>query len=276
MRKMLAGVAALLMLAACNRNQKTEDGIEYKILRTEDTARTVTKGDMLIVDVYAVIGEKDSVLFDTYKNKRPFTLPAEEPTLKGIFDILKKGDSAMFFIQADSFYAKSMGQPLPAGFKASDKIKFTVSVIDIYSQEEMQRQQEEKAMQAIIMDSLAVTNYIQAITDLKATESGLKYQVVKAGKGKAAKKGDKVMVKYRGTLVDGTLFDETKPGQPDFTFNVGMQQVMPGWDEGLQLMKEGDSFKFIIPWRLAYGPRGQGPIPPFSSLIFDVELIKVN
>ncbi len=276
MRKMLAGMAALLMLAACNQNQKTDDGIEYKIIRTNDTARVVAKGDMLMVDVKAVVGENDTVMFDTYSNKRPFTLPSDEPTLKSVFALLKKGDSAMFFIIADTFYQKSMQQPLPAGIHAGDKIKFTISILDIYSQQELQDRQQEKAMEGIMMDSLAVLKYSEGLNGLVTTPSGLKYMVIKAGKGKSVKKDDKVMVKYKGTLLNGTLFDETKPGQPDFTFNVGKQQVIPGWDEGLQLMKEGDVFKFIIPWQLAYGPSGSGPIPPFSSLVFEVELIKVN
>ena len=273
---MLAAMAALLMLAACNRNQKTESGIEYKILRTSDTARTVTKGDFLMVHVKAVAGASDTVMFNTYESKTPFNLPSEEPTLKEIFEVIKKGDSVEFFIIADTFYAKSMMQPMPKGINPGDKIKFTISIIDIYNQEELQKRQQEKAMEAIIMDSIATLNITQNISDLKTTASGLKYQVIKSGKGKKVKSGDKISVKYKGTLLNGSVFDETKPGQPDFTFNVGKQQVIPGWDEGLQLMKEGDVFKLIIPWRLAYGQHGQGPIPPFSTLVFEVELIKVN
>jgi FKBP-type peptidyl-prolyl cis-trans isomerase len=115
---------------------------------------------------------------------------------------------------------------------------------------------------------------ISTLPDAKKTASGLYYVVEKTGKGKAAKKGDKVQVLYKGTLLNGQVFDENlKDG---ISFPVGLGQVIPGWDEMLQLMKEGDKVKAIIPWNLAYGPRGNGPIPPFSTLVFEMELVKVN
>jgi FKBP-type peptidyl-prolyl cis-trans isomerase len=88
--------------------------------------------------------------------------------------------------------------------------------------------------------------------------------------------GNKVTVKYKGSFLDGKVFDQTKEGQPDFVFNVGAKMVIPGWDEGLQLMKEGETCRLLIPWNLGYGEFGSGPIPPFSSLLFDIELVKVE
>ncbi len=105
--------------------------------------------------------------------------------------------------------------------------------------------------------------------------SGLQYRVLAAGSGKSPKEGDKVTVNYRGTLVDGTEFDSSYSRNQPATFAVG--QVIPGWTEGLQLMKEGDKWELVIPANLAYGERGAGArIPPNSTLIFEVELISVN
>jgi len=107
------------------------------------------------------------------------------------------------------------------------------------------------------------------------TPSGLKYVVITSGNGKTPGPADKVTVHYRGTLTNGTEFDSSyKRGQPA-TFPV--DRVIPGWTEALQLMKEGDKWKLTIPPNLAYGERGAGAtIPPNSTLIFEVELIKVN
>ena len=107
------------------------------------------------------------------------------------------------------------------------------------------------------------------------TQSGLQYEVLVSGTGKSPSASDSVTVNYRGTLTDGTEFDSSyKRGQPA-VFPVN--RVIPGWTEALQLMKEGDKWKLTIPPQLAYGERGAGKvIPPNSTLVFEVELIKVN
>lgn len=104
--------------------------------------------------------------------------------------------------------------------------------------------------------------------------SGLQYKVLVEGSGKTPKATDSVTVNYRGTLIDGKEFDDSyKRGQPA-TFEVG--KVIRGWTEALQLMKEGAKWQLFIPPTLAYGDRGAGPIPPNSTLIFEVELISVK
>lgn len=104
--------------------------------------------------------------------------------------------------------------------------------------------------------------------------SGLQYEVLKEGNGKQPKATDKVKCDYEGTLIDGTMFDSSiKRGQPAV---FGVNQVIPGWVEALQLMSEGAKWRLYIPAELGYGAQGAGEmIPPHSTLIFDVELIEV-
>ncbi|UKK48271.1 FKBP-type peptidyl-prolyl cis-trans isomerase [Prevotella sp. E9-3] len=104
--------------------------------------------------------------------------------------------------------------------------------------------------------------------------SGLQYQVIKEGNGKKPSAKDSVKCHYEGFLIDGTVFDSSvQRGEPAV---FGLQQVIAGWTEGLQLMQEGAKYRFFIPYRLAYGEGGAGQmIPPFATLIFDVELIEV-
>jgi FKBP-type peptidyl-prolyl cis-trans isomerase FklB len=105
--------------------------------------------------------------------------------------------------------------------------------------------------------------------------SGLQYMVLQEGNGRKPKASDQVVCHYEGFLIDGTVFDSSiQRGEPA-TF--GLQQVIAGWTEGLQLMQEGAKYRFFIPYRLAYGEGGAGGmIPPFATLIFDVELIEVK
>jgi FKBP-type peptidyl-prolyl cis-trans isomerase len=107
------------------------------------------------------------------------------------------------------------------------------------------------------------------------TDSGLRYKVVKKGEagGKQPGPRSRVTVHYRGTLVDGKEFDSSyKRGEP---IAFGLNQVIPGWTEGVQLMSEGDTYELVLPYDLGYGERGTGGIPPRATLVFTVELLKV-
>ena len=110
--------------------------------------------------------------------------------------------------------------------------------------------------------------------EVKTTPSGLQYEVLKEGDGPMPAATDSVKVHYTGRLLDGTVFDSSVSRGEPATFPLN--RVIPGWTEGLQLMKEGAKYTFFIPSDLAYGPQGAGQIPPHSTLIFDVELIKVG
>lgn len=110
--------------------------------------------------------------------------------------------------------------------------------------------------------------------NVKTLPSGLQYEILKEGNGKKPKATDQVKCDYEGTLIDGTLFDSSiKRGEPAI---FGVNQVIPGWVEALQLMSEGSKWRLYIPAELGYGAQGAGEmIPPHSTLIFDVELIEV-
>ncbi len=110
---------------------------------------------------------------------------------------------------------------------------------------------------------------------VKTTSSGLQYEVIEGTIGQKPKATDKVKVHYEGTLVDGTVFDSSyRRGEP---ISFGLQQVIAGWTEGLQLMSIGSKYKLYIPYQLGYGERGAGAsIPPYSALIFTVELLGIE
>ena len=136
----------------------------------------------------------------------------------------------------------------------------------------------EKAMEKQYADNKAAGEKFLAENatkeGVKTTESGLQYKVIKEGQGEIPTKSSTVKVHYKGTLIDGTEFDSSYKREEPTSFRA--DRVIAGWTEGLQLMKEGAKYRFFIPYLLGYGANGAGSsIPPYSTLIFDVELIKV-
>jgi FKBP-type peptidyl-prolyl cis-trans isomerase len=142
-------------------------------------------------------------------------------------------------------------------------------------QEYMQQAMERKTAK-LQEESKAYLENNKKTEGVNVTSSGLQYKVLTAGKGKAPLATDNVTVHYTGKLVDGTVFDSSvSRGEPA---SFAVNQVIPGWTEALQLMHEGDKWLIFVPSDLGYGPQGAGggQIPPHATLIFEVELIKVN
>ena len=139
--------------------------------------------------------------------------------------------------------------------------------------EYFEKQAKEQAQQAIAEGKVFLEENARR-PEVIQTKSGLQYEVLSEGSGRSPKATDTVRCHYEGRLLDGSVFDSSyKRGEPaDF----GLNQVIAGWTEGVQLMKEGAKYRFYIPYLLGYGERGAGAsIPPYSTLVFDVELIKV-
>ena len=144
-----------------------------------------------------------------------------------------------------------------------------VAAFNSFNQKAQQRIEAQKAKQAEELDKVSA--------GFQKTDSGLRYQIIQEGAGEQAAAGQTVSVHYKGQLLDGTVFDSSYKRQQPIDFVLGQGQVIPGWDEGVLLLKVGDKARFVIPSDLAYGSRGAGGvIPPDAALIFDVELVAVS
>ena len=134
---------------------------------------------------------------------------------------------------------------------------------------------QQKATEAAQAEAKAFLDENANKEGVKVTASGLQYKVLKEGEGAQPGAEDEVTVHYTGKLLNGTVFDSSVNRGEPATFPLN--RVIPGWTEGVQLMKEGAKYEFFIPSDLAYGPQGiPNVIPPHSTLVFEVELIKVN
>src|SRR5690606_12314470 len=152
----------------------------------------------------------------------------------------------------------------------------------VKSQEQaMQEMQEQAARQKEVDDQLLQEYFAQNGINPSKTESGLYYQIVKEGSGSTATPGQQVTVNYTGRTLDGNVFDSNVDPAfnhvEPFTFPLGQGAVIPGWDEGVALLKKGSKAKLFIPSPLAYGPASPGPeIPANSILVFDVEVTDIK
>ena len=163
------------------------------------------------------------------------------------------------------------GNPLKVANKDAQKI------VENYFKEKEQQLNAQRAEQGKVSRKAGEDYLRKNATNegVVVLPSGLQYKVLTNGQGKKPKATDEVVCHYEGFLVDGTVFDSSYQRGEPATFRLN--QVITGWTEGLQLMEECAKYRFFIPYRLGYGENGAGTlIPPYSTLIFDVELIKVN
>ncbi|MCP1385416.1 FKBP-type peptidyl-prolyl cis-trans isomerase [Runella salmonicolor] len=284
-KSILSLFAAGALLAACNNRVSVSDtGLKYQIHDQKGDGRKPKIGDILTVQL-VLKNSRDSVLRDTYKEGRPLQVMLQTPPFKGSFEeglaMLAKGDSASFFVSADSLFTRMM-QPLPPGIAKGTDIQFTVKVLEVQNEQEFQKGQAAAREGQIKVDAKIIDAYV-AKNSLKTVEtpSGLNYVIVKEGDGVKPVAGNMVSVHYVGKLLDGKEFDSSyknpQSGGKPVDFPIGQGMVIPGWEEGIMNMKKGGKSTFIIPSSLAYGEAGSpGTIPPNSVLVFDVELVDVK
>lgn len=278
----LLTVACVFSFNSCSKykgfKQDKESGIYYKFyVQNKDSVQAQT-GD--VVSLLYQLSLKDSVLVSTI----PIQELVQESIYNGdVYDAIRMihvGDSATFILDADTFF-HYMGGENPFDSK---ELYFTFKMTELMPKAEVDAMMAEQEAQynaymeqAKAAEDSLMQNYI-AKNKIKVapTASGLYFIPKKAGKGAQAMAGQKVAVHYVGKLLDGTEFDNSiKRGEP-IEFVLGQGRVIPGWDEGIAMMKEGEKAVLLIPSNLAYGERGNQVIPPCSPLVFDVELVKVG
>jgi len=269
------------VLTSCDkfRTSVTDSGLKYQLHEHNDEGRLAKVGDILSFHL-VLKNDKDSILRDTYKELIPYKMALQPASFKGAFEegltLLAKGDSATFFVSADSLFGKAM-QPMPPSIAKGSDVSFTVKMLEVQTREEFEKGQEAARAKQKETDAKLVSDFLTKarLTNIQRTPSGLTYAVTTPGTGPQPVRGDSVQVRYTGKLLNGKEFDSnTADG---ILFPVGMGMVIPGWDEGILRLKKGDKATFVIPSTLAYGEQGvPGSIPPNSVLTFEVELVNVR
>ena len=290
MALMLVGV----MSACAEKNpypgyEKNQNGLYYQFFSQND-GEMPQVGDLLEVSICCMVNDSTPLIPNT-RNIMKLQEPAFAGDINEGLAMMHKGDSASFIVNIDSTFKYLFGQPtLPAEFNSTDVMRFEVKVNDFYPEKvyaqnyanEVKNRNadrvaalqndypEETAKAANALAAYLAKNNIVA----EPTETGLYYVVTEEGNGEHPEVGKPVTMHYTGKLLDGTVFDSSVERDEPFQFVLGVGQVIPGWDEGVQLMTKGEKGVLYIPYYLGYGERQAGDkIVPFSNLIFDVELI---
>ena len=236
-------------------------------------------GDLVELTLACTVNDTNTIIPPS-KNIIQLAEPAFKTDFREGIAMMHRGDSASFIVNIGSTFKYVFGVPeLPSEFNSSDVMKFDVKVDDFYPESEYvtkmvesikNRYPEETEKAAAEMQSYFAENQIVA----SPTASGLYYVMTQEGNGEMPKVGSNVKVHYTGKLLNGNVFESSiERGEP-IEVTIGMGYVIPGWDEGIMMMSKGEKGVLYSPYYLGYGDRGAGPaIPPFTNLIFEVELI---
>lgn len=294
-------VVSVSMGACQKKTETTSDGIEYTYIK--EGSEKPNNGEFVVYHFTAKTGS-DSTFISSYDQPTPAYLQYNDSTerFSGIDEIflgLRKGDSIVVNATAEKIFGATGTPP----FLSSDEnVTISIGVVDVLEEqvfqdyfndlfEANQKKQSELAEVQLAEDVKILEDYIAANNlDATQTESGLFYVIEEVGNGPEVEAGNTVAVNYTGYVLDGTVFDtsiesvarenntfmEQRPYEP-IEVQVGMGMVIPGWDEGLQYLKQGSKAKLLIPSTLAYGSRPAGEVIKANSvLIFDVEVTEVK
>lgn len=257
--------------------EKTESGLYYKF-HNQNVGDTPELMELIDLQIACFINDSSVII----PNNR-MIMQMIEPLFAGdIYDGIKMmsvGDSASFIVRTDSTFMTLFQLPtLPTEFSKTDVMRFEIKLNDFYPESEFANKQMEYMKKTYKNETENAENELNKyLKENKLnpirTESGLYYLQTKSGNGENPQVGTQVKVHYTGKLLDGTVFDSSISRNEPIQFDLGVGQVIPGWDEGIRLMSKGEKGILFIPYYLGYGDRGAGAIPPFATLIFDVELV---
>lgn len=290
----LFSLALVCIITLSCSDKETPGGVKYTVLKKGDGVE-VASGQFLVMDL-SLRDTKDSIWFNTKDSGYPAVLPVPDASMLkddgeyGVFKALTKGDCVTFKVSAENIFTKTRRRPIPKGVESTSLFTFVANLKDVWTQEQVQAFQMEMSRESqrkqITIDSTIIANHLKEKSlEAKSTPSGIRYVVLKEGKGELATQGKVAFVHYAGFTLEGKIFDTSLSSvAKENGFNNGGRnepypvpvvtgQVIQGWHDMIQMMNKGMKVRAYIPSHLAYGQSGNGPaIPPNTVLMFDMEL----
>lgn len=294
MRKRFVFFLALVFTFSSCDKEETPGGVEFTRIIKGD-GKMVEPGSYLLLNLI-VRDENDSVWLDTRDKQTPTYVRVERENEKfpspgeaGVYRLLSKGDSVTFDLDVTTIYELTWMKPVPKKFRRDMKVNYTLKVLDVLTdsafnaiQQQRKFQEEQSRYQHQIRQFTLDTTQIEIFLRQKGkkaeqTASGIRYIISKQGKGRPSETGDVANVFYKGSLLDGKVFDSNQGTKSPVRVPVGKQRVIAAWDEILKMMPEGTRLTAYIPSLLAYGDSGFDKIiPPNTILVFEMEISKIE
>jgi FKBP-type peptidyl-prolyl cis-trans isomerase len=277
----------MIICLSCHRNSEHPgftglgNGTWYKLHKIGENAVKPQPGDYVTVNL-AYSTMKDSVFFRGTR-KLQIDTPAYNGSVDACFALMAEGDSATFILMAGDFFSKTLGTASPEFIGADGSVKINAGMQNIQSREDYEKEKE--AFLTWIEDfgdyeKVVLKQFISSEKPgINPLPSGIYYLKLHPGKGKKIELGDTLTINYEGRFLNGRFFDSTVKRHQPFQFVYGTEwQVIKGLEEAIGMMREGERSLFILPSELGFGNTGSstGVVPPFTSLIFEVEILKVS
>ncbi len=274
----------LLLILGLNACKSKKDGysehstgLEYRFYDTNTTGVSPKVGDIVVLSVKFLTADNRLVdESDLYRMQ--VGIPSYQGDFHTGLQMLQVGDSVSFKLEAADYYENTRKMDMPKQFQQGDFVTIHMRLKNIISASSLESERrgvyhlDEQQEMSLLSDYLIRTN-----VQVEAKESGMYIVHKKEGSGPFAKAGNTLLVHYSGTTIDGKLFDTSYDKSQPLKFVLGKGEVIKGWDQGFVEMKKGGKAKLIIPSKLAYGKEGfRNSILPYSTLVFDVELIDIQ
>ncbi len=289
----LGAVIAVFMITSCSKYpgfKKSESGIFYKYyVESKDTTK-VKDGSILTMNLkYRLrIADKDSVLFNSADNPRPFEISQAKSEFKGdiydAFGMLHKGDSMTFIINAKDFFLKTAKYPqLPAGIDSTTMIYFDVRLLNVESLAERQKAELDKAEKLKAEEPAKIQEYItKNNVTVAPSDSGVYIITQSPGSGRSIAKNDFVKINLTVSSIDGKKIFSTLDQNKPITFEFGKPFDTKGFDQAIATMKKGGKATVVVPSKMGFGPQGKRDmsgkdiVSPYSPVVYDIEVIDIK
>ena len=285
---MLALLSAVLFAACGPKSEiegydRTKSGLHYQFLSQNNGGEQVKAGDVLFCECTTYLDEKE--LGSVKDNPEPLFKASDKNDFNGCLNegllMMHVGDEAIFAVNADSL--SRFGMRMPQAYKSGQNqtIRYKIKLHEVKSEAQMRKDFEAEMESRKNSEKDALQQYITENGISQApTADGIYIIPIKKGKGPKVEEWKKITVNYTGRFLDGKVFDtsdksiDAEAHEP-ITYVVGEQAMIKGWDLAVKTMSQGDRATVIIPSELAYGA-GNGSIPPYSTLVFDIEVVSVQ